>query len=402
MRLITRLNIGGPAIHAILLSQAMDDGQAFSTRLVVGSTAPQEGDMLDLAEEKNVRPTLVPELGREISPSDDVVSLVRIVRLLRQDRPDVVHTHMAKAGTLGRIAARLTGVPLVVHTYHGHVFHGYFSPAKTKVFLTVERALAKMTSRIVVVGEGQAEEIASYGLPRRKIVPIRLGLELERFLEAERYRGQFRAELSVQPDVPLVGIVARLVPIKAHEDFLRAAAVVRSSVPEAQFLVIGDGERRAELEALSARMGLTDCVRFLGWRRDLPRVYADLDVVALCSRNEGSPVALIEALASARPVVATAVGGVPEVVVHGETGLTVPAGDSNALAGAIVAQIVDKARAQRMGDAGRWHVYPRYSWKRLVDDVRGLYVDGLERKGRAIPDAARSVQSLAASGAIAE
>jgi glycosyltransferase involved in cell wall biosynthesis len=386
LRVITRLNIGGPAIHAILLSRALNDGALFESTLVTGTTAPHEGDMLDLARAREVEPVILPALGREISPLDDLVSLARMVKLVRNLRPDIVHTHMAKAGTVGRLAAKMCGVPLVVHTYHGHVFHGYFSPAKTRIFLTIERALGLATNRIIVVGDGQRDEIASYGVaPLRKLTTIRLGLELDQFLEAESHRGELRRELGINADAPLVGIVGRLVPIKSPELFLQAAVKIRDALPGAQFLVVGDGERRPELETLAHNLGLTKSVRFLGWRRDLVRVYADLDVVALSSLNEGSPVVLIEALASARPVVATAVGGVPEVVIHGETGLTVPVSDFAALGQAILTLLRDRPLAEKLGKAGRRHVYPRYDSSRLVEDVRQLYLHELAAQGRALP-----------------
>ena len=257
LRVITRLNIGGPAIHAILLTQALNDGAVFQSTLVTGTTAPHEGDMLDFARARDVEPVVLPALGREISPLDDLGALARMVQLVHRLKPDVVHTHMAKAGTVGRLAARICGVPLVVHTYHGHVFHSYFSPAKTRIFLTIERALGLATNRIIAVGDGQRAEIASYGVaPMNKLVTIRLGLELGQFLDAERTRGELRRELGIEADVPLVGIVARLVPIKAPEIFLQAAVKIRAALPRAQFLVIGDGERRQELETLARRVGL--------------------------------------------------------------------------------------------------------------------------------------------------
>ena len=386
LRAITRLNIGGPAIHAILLSTALDDGAQFRSTLVAGTTAPHEGDMLDLARSHAVQPVLLPALGREISPLDDLISLARMVRLVRRIRPDVVHTHMAKAGTVGRLAAHICGVPLIVHTYHGHVFHSYFSPAKTRVFLTIERALGLATDRIIAIGDGQRNEIASYGVaPMRKLESIRLGLELRQFLDTEKARGALRAELDIATDTPLVGIVARLVPIKAHEVFFEAAVQVLRDEPAVQFIVVGDGERRAELEALVDRLGIRQIVRFLGWRRDMRTVYADLDVVALTSLNEGSPVALIEALASARPVVSTAVGGVPEVVIDGQTGRTVPPANPTALAEAILTLLRDRSLGERLAIAGREHVYPRYDSSRLVDDVKNLYVRELAARGRAVP-----------------
>jgi glycosyltransferase involved in cell wall biosynthesis len=383
LRMITRLNIGGPAIHATLLTAALNDGVAFNSTLVTGTTAPHEGDMFDFARAHGVQPVVLPSLGREISPMDDLVSLAQMVKLLRRLQPDVVHTHMAKAGTVGRVAARVCGVPLIVHTYHGHVFHSYFSPAKTRVILTIERALGLATNRIIAIGDGQRDEIASYGVaPLNKLVTIRLGLELGQFLDAEQERGQLRSELGIDADAPLVGLVARLVPIKAPEIFLQAAVAIHTAMPRTQFLIVGDGERRQELEALAADLGLKDNLRFLGWRRDMARVYADLDVVALTSLNEGSPVVLIEALAAARPVVSTAVGGVPEVVIDGKTGLTVPVSDVPALAEAILSLLHDPARAKRLGRSGRQHVYPRYDSSRLVDDVRQLYLRELAAKGR--------------------
>jgi glycosyltransferase involved in cell wall biosynthesis len=393
LRAITRLNIGGPAIHAILLTTGLDDGAVFRSTLVAGTTAPHEGDMLDLARARSVEPIVLPALGREISPLDDLVALARMARLVRQIRPDVVHTHMAKAGTVGRIAAHVCGVPLIVHTYHGHVFHGYFSPAKTRVFRTIERVLGLATDRIITVGDGQRAEIAGYGIaPLSKLEPIRLGLELGQFLRAEEVRGRLRAELAIDEQVPLVGIVARLVPIKAHELFFNAAKRVLESLPGARFVVVGDGERHIELETLVNQLGIAASVTFLGWRRDMVNIYADLDVVALSSLNEGSPVALIEALAAARPVVSSAVGGVPEVVIDGVTGLTVKPSDSAALAEAMLTLLRDRELAARLGAAGRRHVYPRYDSCRLVEDVANLYTRELTARGRVVPSMGVPVQ----------
>jgi glycosyltransferase involved in cell wall biosynthesis len=386
LRAITRLNIGGPAIHAVLLTAALDDGAEFQSTLVAGATAPHEGDMLDFASEHAVRPVLLPALGREISPADDLVSLASMVQLIRRLKPDVVHTHMAKAGTVGRLAARICGAPLIVHTYHGHVFHSYFGPTRTRVFLTIERALGLATDRIIVLGDGQRDEIAGYGVaPNQKLEPIRLGLELGQFLRADDARGSLRQELRVDEATPLIGIVARLVPIKAHEVFFQAAAKVLTEQPRARFLVIGDGERRAELEAIVERLGIGDAVVFMGWRRDMVSVYADLDVVALTSLNEGSPVALIEAMASSRPVISTRVGGVPEVVIDGVTGLTVPPSDPTAMAEGILKLLRDRDLATRLAAEGRRHVYPRYDSSRLVDDVRNLYQRELAVRGRGAP-----------------
>jgi len=381
LRAITRLNIGGPAIHAILLTRGLQN-ERFSSVLVTGLEGPHEGSMRDLAARHGVRPRVLRELGREVSPFNDLRATLAMYRLIRQGRPHIVHTHMAKAGTAGRLAARLARVPIVVHTFHGHTFHSYFGPLKTKVFIQIERTLASFTDRLIAVGEAQRADIAGYGVaPLEKIVTIPLGLEIERMLDAEHARGRLRSELGLDGQSKLVGIVARLVPIKAHEVLLEAAVRIRDVEPSTTFLIVGDGERREELEAMVDDLGLRASTRFLGWRGDMREVYSDLDVVTLCSNNEGSPVALIEALAAARPVVATNVGGVPNVVQDGRTGLLVPPRDPEALAEGIVSLLRDPERAAALGRAGRDSVYPRHASTRLVDDVERLYLDLAREKG---------------------
>lgn len=383
LRAITRLNIGGPAIHAILLTRGLQN-ERFSSVLVTGLEGPHEGSMRDLATQHGVEPRVLRELGREVSPLNDLKATLAMYRMIRASRPHIVHTHMAKAGTAGRLAAFLARVPIVVHTFHGHTFHSYWGPVKSAVFLQIERTLGKMTTCVVAITDAQKADIAEYGVaPLSKIRTIPLGLEIEPMLTAEQRRGQLRAELGIAADVPLIGIVARLVPIKAHEVFLEAAAQVRAAVPTSTFLIIGDGERRAELEALARRLGIADATRFLGFRNDMREVYADLDVVTLCSNNEGSPVALIEALAAARPVVSTRVGGVPNVVHDGQNGLLVPPRDPHAFAEGILTLLRDPRRAAQLGLTGRADVYPHHASSRLVDDIGRLYLDLARAKGLA-------------------
>lgn len=383
LRAITRLNIGGPAIHAILLTRGLQN-ERFSSVLVTGLEGPHEGSMRDLASKHGVEPRVLRELGREVSPLNDLRATLAMYRLIRKGRPHIVHTHMAKAGTAGRLAARLARVPIVVHTFHGHTFHSYWGPVKSAVFLQIERTLGAMTDRVIAVGDAQKADIAHYGVaPLNKILTIPLGLEIEPMLDAEQHRGRLRAELGIVDDRPLIGIVARLVPIKAHEVFLEAASIIRAASPESTFLIIGDGERRAELEALARQLGVADATRFLGWRDDMREVYADLDVVTLCSNNEGSPVALIEALAAARPVVSTRVGGVPNVVQDGESGLLVPPRDPVAFADSVLAILRDPARGTQLGLAGRRAVFPKHASTRLVQDVERLYLELAREKGLA-------------------
>jgi len=380
-RVITRLNIGGPARHTILLTRYLRD-MGFLTELVAGRESPGEGNMLPLAAANGVEPVIIPALGRELSPLRDPAVLLTLYSRFRRLRPDVVCTHMSKAGAVGRVAAWLARVPVRVHTFHGHVFSGYFSPAKTRFFVELEKRLARISTRIIVLGERQQREITALGIGRpEQFVQVPLGLDLSAFLEAEKHSGELRKELAIPQDAPLAAIVARLVPIKNHAVFLRAAKLVCGSLPAARFLIVGDGPERRGLEALTEQLGLKGRVIFLGFRDDLPRIYADCDATALSSDNEGMPVALIESLAAATPTVATDVGETREVIRDGESGFVVPPSDPEALAAALLELLRSPERAKQMGLAGRRHVYPRFSIERLAADTAGLYRSLLQEKG---------------------
>ena len=375
MRIIARLNVGGPAIHTVLLTEGLEDC-AFHSLLVTGRHGEHEGDMSYLASDRGVTPTVIPELGRELSWRDDVIALWKLVRLMRWFRPRIVHTHTAKAGAIGRFAAIVAGVPLRVHTFHGHVFRGYFGRTKTRMFLWIERFLGAFTHRVVAISELQRDELCDLYrvIPRGRCEVIPLGFDLRSFAAAERRRGELRRELGCPAGRPLIGIVGRLVPIKNHAMFLAVARRVLD-VRDAAFVVVGDGELRAELERTAAERELSDRVHFLGWRRDLDVVYADLDVVTLTSINEGTPVTLIEGMAAARPVVATQVGGVADVVEHEQTGLLVASGDADAFAREVLRLLADPALGEGFGRRGRERALRRYGSQRLVADVRRLYLD---------------------------
>lgn len=379
VRIIARLNVGGPAIHATILTQRLDPSRYAST-LVAGAEDPGEGNYLALRGETLPDLVHLPELGRSIRAGQDLVTLRKLIGIIRRVRPHIVHTHTAKAGAVGRLAAMICRVPVIVHTYHGHVLHGYFSPLKTRVFVGIEQALARGSTRLLTVTDKVRDDLLGRRIGRAdQYTVVPLGLDLDRFQQAAARRGELRRELGVSAETPLIGIVARLVPIKAHEVFLAAAAEVARTVPAARFVVAGDGERRAELEAEARRLGVADRVLFLGWRADLDRIYADLDVVVLTSKNEGSPVALIEAMAAARPVVSTRVGGVPDVITDGVTGLLVADGDASAVASAIVRVLQSPDLARSLAIAARDVVVDRYAASRLLDDLDRLYVTLLER-----------------------
>lgn len=381
LRVIARLNIGGPAIHTVLLTKFLTSDR-FSSTLVTGQVSPSEGDMRYLAEEKGISPQIIPELGREIRWRDDLIVLRKLYRLICTLRPTIVHTHTAKAGMLGRVAAKLARVPIIVHTFHGHVFHSYFSPAKTVFFLWIERILGKLTDTIITVSPKQREEILSYRIGHpNKVRVIDLGLELQEFVNCDDRHGKLRQELGIHSDVPLIGIVARLVPVKGHTYFLEAVKHVVENHPNAQFVVVGDGELRNPLEQLTNILEIRSHVHFLGWRQDLSEIYADLDIVVLSSLNEGSPVALIEAMAASKPVVAPQVGGIRDLVLHEKTGLFVPPKDSKGLAQGI-SYLLSLPLSDRlaMGRAGQARVYPQYHITTLVKNIETLYEELLTQK----------------------
>ena len=366
LRLVTRLNIGGPARHALLLTRELSP--EFPTVLAAGRTGPREGELAD--PQVNVR--RVP-LVREVSPTADARALAGVRRLLATSRPRILHTHMAKAGTVGRLAAR--GVrtrPLTVHTFHGHVLEGYFSKPVERAFVAAERRLARSTDRLIAVSPQIRDQLLDLGIgtaSQYEVVP--LGLDLAPFLAVDGASGRLRGAIGVPSPTPLVGIVGRLVPIKDVSTILAAMARLSG----AHLAVVGDGELRPALEAEAHRLGIAPRVHFTGWWDDVASAMADLDVVALTSRNEGTPVSLIEALAAARPVVGTSVGGVPFVVKEGTTGHLVSAGDPAALADSIGGLLADPSLRREMGQRGRTDVRKRFGSGRLVDDMRGLYTE---------------------------
>ncbi len=382
LRLFSRLNVGGPSVHVILLTAGLKD-RGYETQLVIGQESPREGNLLDLAARKGVACVAMPGLGREVRPWRDLRALLGLYRLMRSFRPHIVHTHTAKAGMLGRLAARVAGVPVVVHTFHGHVLRGYFGPVTTAFYRAMERRLGASSDVLVAVSDAVKRDLVALGVaPAAKIRVIPLGLDLEP-LAGTLPRGSLRGEAGVPGDAPLVGIVGRLAPIKDVGTFLRAAAAVRAEVPAARFAVVGDGEERGRLEAERARLGLEQCVFFHGWRRDMAAVYGDLDVVVNCSRNEGTPVALIEALAAGRPVVATRVGGTADLLGDGRRGLLVPPGDAAALAAGVVGALRRSDSLLARVREGQAYVLAHHSSRRLIDDVDALYRELLARPAAA-------------------
>jgi glycosyltransferase involved in cell wall biosynthesis len=323
-------------------------------------------------------------MGREVRPLGDLLTVQRLFRLIRQYRPHIVHTHTAKAGVVGRIAARLARVPIVIHTYHGHVLSGYFGPATSAFYRRLETWLSGVTDVLVAVSESVRDDLVSLGVaPANRFRVVPLGLELERFRQ-RLPRGRLREGAAIPDEAPLVGAVGRLVPIKDLATFLRAARQVRESRPDCHFAIVGDGSERVALEAESRALGLDGNVRFLGWRRDLDVVFGDLDVVVNSSLNEGTPVSLIEALAASRPVVATRVGGTPDLLREGAHGFLVPPADPQSLAAAILRALEAPDDAVARARRGQAHVLAQHNVSRLLDDLDALYRERLAARAVAV------------------
>jgi glycosyltransferase involved in cell wall biosynthesis len=390
LRVIARLNIGGPAIQAVTLSDRLSKSR-FLTRLVCGQVGPNEGDMSYLAASRQVEPVVLRTLGREISALDDLRSFAELRKIIGEFKPHILHTHTAKAGTLGRLAGISVNAPKVfgrkirlVHTFHGHVFHSYFSPLKTWAFMAIERLLARFTDRIIVISPTQEKDICDqYRIahPRRvRVVP--LGFDLSGFERLGPPPSQ---------EVYSVGIVGRLAAVKNHRMLFEAVKILEELGEDRsfRFFVVGDGELRDSLTREAARLGIEKDVVFTGWQKEMPEVYRRFDAVVLTSLNEGTPVSLIEAMAAARPVIATEVGGIGDLMgeIDRETGegyklarrgILVPSGDTRALAEALRFSLRERTLTNERAERARRHVLQTYSLERLVGDMAALYEELLK------------------------
>jgi glycosyltransferase involved in cell wall biosynthesis len=376
-RIITRLNIGGPAIQATMLSDRLRH-HGFETLLIYGRLAEGEGDMSYLLNGQ-VQSVYLPSLVRSVSPLADARAVGATLKELQSFRPDIVHTHTAKAGTVGRAAAiaynrSAATKAKTVHTYHGHSLEGYFRFAGA--FIAIERLLARRTDRLIAISPRIAADLRDrYRIGAAAawaVVP--LGFDLAPLAAIDDAgRAAARRALNVDPATPTVTIVGRLTAIKQHELFLTIASRVHARQPSVLFVIVGDGDRRAELEALARSLGLERAVRFLGWRKDLETIYGATDLCALTSRNEGTPVAVIEALAAGVPVVSTDVGGVRDVVNDPVLGAIAPDGDVDGLTERVLAALSPAARTPEKIAARRASVTARYGFDRLVSDLAQLY-----------------------------
>jgi glycosyltransferase involved in cell wall biosynthesis len=401
LRLIARLNMGGPALHVAYLTRGLAS-RGYRTTLAAGSLAHGESSMSFVAEELGVEVVPLRHLHREVSPLSDLLTVARLVSLIREFRPQILHTHTAKAGTVGRLAAVLAGParpPIVVHTFHGHVLRGYFNPASNAVFRGLERALARATTRLVAVSPEVRDELVALGVaPTEKFSVIRLGLDLESRVRARGDDGgELRSLLGIPPSAFVVGWIGRMTAIKRVPDVLAAFARLRARGIDARLCLVGDGPDRELVERRAHELGISRETLFVGYQREIGPYYGLFDVLLLTSANEGTPAVAIEALAAGRPVVATDVGGVGDVVSDGVDGILIREGDVEAAASALERLARDRELARRMGATGSGLVTQRYSVARLVDDVDALYRSLLAEAGLPLPPDAPPAGASAAA-----
>lgn len=376
LRVIGRLNVGGPALHVAYLSAGLAE-RGYETTLVAGNVARGEDSMTFVTESLGVPVVRLGEMRRDISPLRDARAAAHLVRLIKETRPHILHTHMAKAGAVGRLAALASGdarPPVILHTFHGHVLRHYFGPVRNAAFRRLERWLARTTTALVAVSPEVRDELVELGVaPAEKFVVIRLGIELPGRVGAEDGRVEQRRMLGIPPERFVVGWIGRMTEVKRTDDVLRIFRQLRENGVDACLCLVGDGPDRPVLERRAKELGIMRDTLFLGFQQDVAPFYASFDALLLPSVSEGTPVSAIEALAAGKPVVATRVGGVPDVVRDGEDGLLAEAGAIDDLCERLIRLARDPALRERMGASGRERVAGRYGVERLVDEVDSLY-----------------------------
>lgn len=392
LRIINRLNLGGPTYNAAFLTRYLEPD--FETMLVAGIKEDSEASSQYILSDMGIEPVRINSMKRPIHPLRDHKAFREIDQIIKDFKPDIVHTHAAKAGALGRLAAKRNNVPVVLHTFHGHVFHSYFNPVKTRTFLSIERYLAKLSTRIIAISDRQQRELTeTHGVcDRSKVSVVPLGFDLDRFgIDQPEKRLKLRKAFRLQDDEIAIGIVGRLVPVKNHAMFLEAIErVVHNTQKKVRFFIVGDGEMMESLQALAHKLQLeytvgnppdeSRLITFTSWMKNVDEVNAAMDIMALTSLNEGTPVSLIEAQAAGKPIVSTQVGGIEDFIKHGETGLLSPSGDLRGFTENLSSLIENDALRQQFAACSANSVTQQFSYQRLVSDMRSLYHQLLQER----------------------
>lgn len=390
LRIINRFNLGGPTYNAAYLSRYMPDD--FETMLVGGEKDESEDSSEFIVKNLGLNPIIIPEMKREIDLRNDFEAYRKMQQIIKDFKPDIVHTHASKAGTIGRLAASNMKVPVIIHTFHGHVFHSYFGKMKTVMYKNIERNLARKSSCIIAISEKQKAELCLVHriCKPEKIKVVPLGFDLSRFTEQmDEKRMAFRSRYQLDEDEIAIGIIGRLVPVKNHRLFLEAAKIVlENTTKKLRFFIIGDGEDRLRIEANARELGIPfmdamtqtgkSPLTFTSWIKDIDVANAGLDIVTLTSLNEGTPVSLIEAQAANKPIVSTNVGGIENVVIEGITALLSNSkSDAEKFASLILELTENDEKRNTLGRVGWEHVKNRFHYTRLIRDISELYYEML-------------------------
>ena len=389
LQFVNRLNLGGITPHIAYLTKYLEP--EFETILLTGQKDDSEASSEFIVREFGIKPHYISSMYRSLNPFKDIAAYFEIKRFIEAFKPDIVHTHAAKSGALGRLAAASAGVPVIVHTFHGHVFHSYFGRFKSWVFQQIERYLATKTTKIITISHAQCNEISSIFniAPLSKCAVIPLGFDLDRFQTGQKEKRQtFRAEFGIPGDTVCIGIVGRLVPVKNHALFLRALCYLKENTRQKYCaFIVGDGESRGEIENLATELGLnfvatdkkTEATNvspeliFTSWRQDIDYVNAGMDIIALTSFNEGTPVSLIEAQAANKAIVSTRVGGIGDIVIENETALLSDIEDEALFCQNLLKLVEDAYFRATIGQNGLNFVLPTFAYQRLIDDMKVLY-----------------------------
>jgi glycosyltransferase involved in cell wall biosynthesis len=395
LRIHNRLIIGGPTLNVLYLTKYL--APEFETLLIVGEKENHEKDAFFLAQQMGITTLSIPDMGRSLHPYRDYKAYKTVQKIIKNFKPDIVHTHAAKPGAIGRLAATSVSDTIIVHTYHGHVFHSYFGQLKTKFIINMERFLAKRSDVLIAISDKQKKELVEEfkiaGDDKFRIIP--LGFELEKFYEnQEQKRKKFREEFKLGNDEIAIGIIGRLVPIKNHSLFLEGIDyVMKTTQKKIRAFIIGDGETKKELQEKAKKMGIrfasigdnadeAASLIFTSWRSDIDTVNAGLDIIVLTSLNEGTPVSLIEAQAANKPIVSTRVGGIADIVIENETALLSDVGDTAGFQKNLLKLVEDEPLRNCLGKKGADHVQQKFCVERLVKDMKNLYQELLAKKKR--------------------
>ena len=385
LRIINRLNLGGPTHNVAFLTKYLP--AEYETLLLSGQIDSTEASSEFLVKELDLTPQYIDNMQRELNPFKDRHAYAQIKKIIQEFKPDIVHTHAAKAGAVGRLAAAHCNVPIIIHTFHGHVFHSYFSPLKTRIFIEIERYLAKKSTAIVAISDIQKKELSEVFkiAPADKFHVVNLGFDLEKFnTDKQNKRNEFRKKWQLDYDEIAIGIIGRLVPIKNHSMFLNAMKqVLDKTTKKVKILLIGDGESRNEIEehvkalniSYSTENNLDEkaSIIFCSWIKDVDVAYEGLDIVALSSLNEGTPVSLIEAQAAGKPIITTNVGGIKDVVLENETAFIVESNDTDGFANKTLELVENDELRKAFSKRGYTHVINKFSYQTLCNNMDKLY-----------------------------